>query len=67
VDWQQLISLAIVAATGAAFVWARLRRRRFRFERDAPCGCSSSGDPTRSSIVYRARKGERPEVIVKMR
>jgi hypothetical protein len=65
-DWQQLLSLMIVAAA-AGLLWAgRLRRRRFSFQRDTPCGCAADGAP-QGSIVFRARKGERPEVLVKMR
>lgn len=67
-SWQQTASLVIVAGTAGAFAWARFRRRKFSFERDTHCGCSAAGEPgQKSSIVYRARKGGRPEVIVKMR
>ena len=67
-SWQQTASLAIVAGTAGVFVWARWRRRKFSFERDTHCGCAAAGEQgQKSSIVYRARKGERPVVIVKMR
>ena len=66
--WQQAVSLAIVALVAGLFLRERFRRRKFSFERDTHCGCSASGrSETKSSIVYRARKGERPEVVVKMR
>lgn len=67
-DWQEATALLIVSATVVAFAWARLRGRRFQFVRDAHCGCASSarGD-AQGSIVYRVRKGERPQVIVKMK
>jgi len=65
-DWQQAASLLIVAVTGGAFLWARFRRREFTFERDTHCGCSSPGQsPVRSSIVFHAHKGERPQIILK--
>ncbi len=67
-DWQQLVSLAIVAAAALFLVGTRFRRRRFSFERDLPCGCSAIRQPgAPGSLVFRARKGQRPEVRVKMR
>jgi hypothetical protein len=67
-DWQQLVSLVVVASAAVLLVGSKFRRRKFGFERDTHCGClavqeSSPG----SSIVFRARKGARPEVLVKMR
>ena len=65
-DWQQIVSLLIVAVTVGAFLRARLRRGKFKFERDTHCGCVSSGpSAARSSIVFHARKGERARIIVK--
>jgi hypothetical protein len=67
-DWQELTALLIVAGTAATFAWARWRRRRFSFARDTHCGCASPENAAPgSSVVYRARKGERPQVIVKMK
>ena len=67
-DWQQYISLGIVAATAAWLFKNSFGRRKFSFQRDTHCGCApapaSGGAP---SIIYRARKGCRPEVLVKMR
>ena len=64
--WQQAVSLLIVAATAGLFLWARFRRRKFSLERDTHCGCALPGGPaSKSSIVFRARKGERPQIIVK--
>jgi len=67
-DWQEATALLIVSATGVAFVWVRIRRRRFQLARDTHCGCASpAGSGAPGSILYRARKGERPQVIVKMK
>jgi len=67
-DWQQAVSLVIVAATAALFVSARFRRRKFSLERDTHCGCASPGGPaSKSAIIFRGRKGERPQIIVKTR
>jgi hypothetical protein len=65
-DWQEVVALSIVAVTAGVFVWRRARRRKFSFQRDTHCGCSSNSGPP-PAVTYRARKGARPEVIVKMR
>jgi uncharacterized membrane protein len=66
-DWQQLVSLAIVAGAALVLLGTKFRRRQFSFERDTHCGCSAGISPGyRGSIVFRARKGKRPEVQVKM-
>jgi hypothetical protein len=66
-DWQQLVSLAIVGATVAVLVWSRFRRKKFSFERDTHCGCASGREAPGYSVVFRARKGGRPEIFVKMK
>jgi hypothetical protein len=67
-NWKQAVSLTIVAVVAGLFVWGRLRRRKFSFERDTHCGCAAQGQSgPKSSIVFHARKGERPAVMVKMK
>ncbi len=67
-DWQQLVTLLIVAVAAGLLLWSRFRPRRFRFERDTHCGCSSpSKTGSQTSIVFHARKGEQPRVLVKMK
>ena len=67
-DWQQFVSLMIVAVAAGWLVTIKFRRRRFSFQRDTPCGCvSTAASAPQSSLIFRARKGERPEVLVKMR
>lgn len=68
-DWQELAALTIVVLTAATFLWSRFRRRRFSFERHTGCGCSAGGGQNASgqSIIFHARKGERPQVLVKMK
>jgi hypothetical protein len=63
-DWQKIASLVIVAVTAGAFLWAKLRRRKFSFERDTHCGCASPSG-SKNSIVFHARKGQRAQIIVK--
>ena len=68
VDWQQITALFIVAGAAVALVWGRVHRRRFSFERDSHCGCSAANNSTaQGSIIFRARKGERPQVLMKMK
>jgi len=67
-NWQQAVSLIIVAGVAGMFVWARVRRHKFSLARDTHCGCSAPGSTGEgSSIIFHARKGERPAVRVKMR
>jgi hypothetical protein len=64
-DWQKIIASAIVAGTAAIFLFAWLRPRKFDFKRDTHCGCAPAAPG--NSIVFRARKGQRPQVIMKMK
>jgi hypothetical protein len=65
-DWQQITALAIVGATAGLFLRGKLRRRAFSFERDTHCGCGApTGNSAKSSIVFSARKGQRPKILVK--
>ena len=67
-DWQQITALGIVALTAALFVLARLRRKRKAgLPCDSHCGCSTANKANSPSVIYHARKGERPEIIVKMK
>ncbi|HZM03276.1 MAG TPA: hypothetical protein VFC44_09645 [Candidatus Saccharimonadales bacterium] len=63
-DWQKIVSLSIVAATAGLFARAKLRRRKFSFARDTHCGCASPSG-SKASIVFHARKGQRPQIRVK--
>jgi hypothetical protein len=63
-DWQKIASFVIVAVTAGAFLRAKLRRRKFSFERGAHCGCASPSG-SKDSIVFHARKGQRARIIVK--
>ena len=63
-DWQQVASLVIVGITALLFLWIRLRPRRFSLQRDTHCGCGRQTAGS-GSIVFHARKGERPRIIVK--
>jgi hypothetical protein len=64
-DWQQPLALLIVAATAGAFVWHKSRNKKFSFEQDTHCGCSTAPIGPQQRMTFRARKGERPQVIIK--
>jgi len=67
-DWQQVAALVIVAGTAGLLFWSRFRRRPANFHAMGHCGCpGNSFISPQSSIVFRARKGQRPEVRVKMK
>ena len=67
-DWQQLVSLVVVASAAVLLLGSKFRRRKFSFARDTHCGCAANqGSSPQSSIIFRARKGERAQVLVKMR
>jgi len=65
-DWQKIAALGVVAATAGFFLRAKLRRRKFSFEHNTHCGCTTAGTAgARNSIVFSARKGGRAKIIVK--
>jgi hypothetical protein len=67
-DWQQVSALTIVAAAAGLLLWRRFRQRRFSLARDTHCGCAASAMPASSnSIIFRARKNGRSEVLVRMK
>ena len=60
-DWQQIVSLVIVAGAGAALSGAWLRRRKLGIACAPDCGCSAAGPAAiQNSIVFHARKSGRP-------
>lgn len=65
-NWQTIVSLIIVALAATGLLWSKFRRRKFNFHRDTHCGCAPPDQsPTHQSIIFHARKGERPQVIIK--
>jgi hypothetical protein len=67
-NWQQLAALFIVGLTAMIFLWSRLRRQKAGAGCGGHCGCGTmSSEPPQGSVVFHARKGERPEILVKMK
>jgi len=68
VDWQQPVSIVIVAVAAGALIWRRFRRRKFSSQRDTHCGCSAAGSQRDApTILFKVRKGERPEMLVRVK
>ena len=66
-DWQQIVSLLVVAATAGVFIWARWRRPQQPWKARGACGCNRNALPRpKESIRFHARKGETARVIVKL-
>lgn len=65
-EWQQAVSLAIVALTAVLFLREGLLRRKRSVRLCSGCGCSGTAPQGRVSVTYRARKGERPQVITRI-
>jgi hypothetical protein len=68
-ELQQALALSIVAVTAGVFVVKMIPRRSpGALKRPAcHCSCSNGGEPARDTIVFRARKGERPTIVWKMK
>ena len=65
-DWQKIAALGVVAAAAGLFLRAKMRRRKFSFEHDTPCGCAmASAAGSKTSIVFSARKGGGARIIMK--
>lgn len=68
VDWQQMVSLTVVGVTAGTMLYSRFRPRKFALARATHCGCSAAGgSQSGSSVVFRARRGERPQILFKMK
>jgi len=65
-DWQQLISLAIVAGTICLFVLAHRRQKQRADGCGGGCGCPGTADPApRPTVTYRATKDGRRQIITR--
>jgi hypothetical protein len=65
-DWQQLVSLTIVSAAAVLLLRGRFRPRKFSFQRATHCGgCAHANSVPQHTIIFRARKGERPQMVIK--
>ena len=68
VNWQQVVSLMVVGVTAGIMLYRRFRPRKFAFAHATHCGCSSAGRSNPgNTVVFRARRGERPQILFKMK
>lgn len=62
-DWQQPVTLGIVAVTAGIFLWRAVRPARYRLRKGVPCGCvGPRGGPKAPGLVVHSRRGEVPQV-----
>lgn len=67
-DWQEVTALGITGITAGLFAWSKFRPRKFSLERDTHCGCASAGGSApKTSIIYRAKRGERSQIVMRMK
>lgn len=63
--------MLIVGVTAGVFIWKQCRRRKFEFaalsSHASHCGCGSNPNSIgpKQTVQFRARKGERPVVLIK--
>ncbi len=68
-DWQEMAALSIVAVVWLGWIASLVRRHRLAARGGPVChGCCSAGQAASApTVVAKARRGERPVLIVKMR
>ena len=65
-DWQQVVSLTIVSAAAVLLLRRQFRPQKLSFQRATRCGsCAHANSVPQHTIIFRARKGERPQVVIK--
>jgi hypothetical protein len=63
--WQEFAALSIVALTAAVFAWRLVRPRRLGGNKGLACSCAGASAGSMPSMVFKARKGERVQILVK--
>lgn len=68
-DPQQIAALLIVGVAAFLLIRRKLRRKRQLFTQEGPCGCpgASSCGPPPPSILFRASKDGKRQVIMRAR
>ena len=67
-DWQTIAALLVVGLTAAILIANKFRGRPAGSACGGGCGCTAKiAEMPRETVVYHTRKGERPEIIVKMK
>jgi hypothetical protein len=67
-DWQEMTSLLVVGSTAGWMFWKKWGPRKLRFDPIGACHCGLARTAARRpSVVYHARRGERPQVVVRLK
>lgn len=62
---QEIAALSIVGLTAAVFVWRLVKPRGFGTKKGLACSCAGASPGSMPTMVFKARKGERAQILVK--
>jgi hypothetical protein len=63
--WQEIAALSVVAFTAGAFVWRLVRPRGLGRKKGLACACAGADPRSLPTMVFKARKGERAQILVR--
>jgi len=63
--WQEIAALSIVGFTAGVFAWRLVRPRGFAKKNGFACSCAGASARSMPGMVFKARKGERVQILVK--
>ena len=62
---QEIAALSIVGLTAAVFAWRLIRPRSPGAKKGLACSCAGASPRSMPGMVFKARKGERAQILVK--
>ena len=62
---QEIAALLIVGLTAAVFAWRMVRPRGLGAKKGLACSCAGGSLRAMPEMVFKARKGERAQILVK--
>ena len=63
--WQEIAALSIVGFTAAVFAWRFVRPGGLGKRKGFACSCAGASARSMPGMVFKARKGERAQILVK--
>lgn len=63
--WQEIAALSIVGVTAGVFTWRMVRPRSWTSKSRLGCSCAGARPGSMPNMVFKARKGERAQILVK--
>jgi hypothetical protein len=63
--WQEIAALSIVGVTAGVFAWRMVRPRSVMSKSRFACSCAGASPSSMPNMVFKARKGERAQILVK--